>query len=196
MNHGTLHHLVIHKKVEDVFEEEAAWEERPRETDDSDEQSDEDDEAAVDKEPVCKPPPVPAAPPPAGHLMEYTIKDEAERVCGTIKVDLKRSQFNAHCCELGGAGRKDHRTSTMKECRANRTSAKRPLGYLIQWLRQGCAYENREDHKLSSMLITYDDRVECRRWLREQAELLPLLRQEAEWLGLAWAGAATVVEDT
>ena len=82
----------------------------------------------------------------------------------------------------------------MNERRRSRVYTKRPLGYLVQWLRQGYCYENRNDHKLSAMVITFEDQRLCRDWMRGQVALENLLKQEAEWLGLAWTGPATVAE--
>ena len=140
------------------------------------------------------------APPPKigqipGHLDSYAIDDADGVHIGIIKVDKKHKSFNAHCCQLGGASCNDHRTLTVKECRLNRVYSKRLLGFLVQWLRQGHCYANREDHKLSTMVITPEDQRDCREWLRGQPALENLLVQEAEWLGLAWTGHATVRED-
>ena len=103
---------------------------------------------------------------------------------GHIKVDRRRHQFNAHCYCLGpGSSQapKDHRTASMPECRMNRVAAKKPLAFLVQWLRQGNAYDTRVDHRDSHMLITKDDRQACRDWLLAQDELVEMLQLEAEW---------------
>ena len=141
-----------------------------------------------------------SAPPPKigqipGHLDSYAIDDADGVHIGIIKVDKKHKSFNAHCCQLGGADCRDHRTLSVKECRLNRVYSKRLLGFLVQWLRQGHCYVNREDHKLSTMVISPEDQRECREWLRAQPALENLLVQEAEWLDLAWTGPATVSED-
>ncbi len=121
------------------------------------------------------------------------------RSIGSIKVDEKRKQFNAHCCQLGQPGStQDHRTETMPECRMNRKASSKPLGFLVQWLRQADAFSSHDDHLTSNLLITLEERRVCRRWLQNQAEtdpgILHLLRKEAEFLGLPWIGVATVVE--
>ena len=67
----------------------------------------------------------------AGALLDFAIAD-----IGYVKVDVRRRQFNAHCKHLGPP-RKVHRTPTCKECRKNVVSSKKPLGVLVQWLRQG-----------------------------------------------------------
>ncbi len=86
----------------------------------------------------------------------------------------------------------------MPECRMNRQAASKVLGFLVQWLRQAHAYLNHDDHMLSHLLITLEERRVCRRWLQEQAEtdpgILHMLQKEAEFLGLPWTGVATVVE--
>ena len=128
------------------------------------------------------------------YLAEYVITDEMGTFIGTIKVDKIRKQFNAHCCQLGPPAIHDHRTRTTPECRLNRVATKRPLGYLIQWLRQSSAFHDREEHRLSAELITRADRDRCRQWLRETPELEDLMKQEAEWNGLAWEGPGTVGE--
>ena len=130
-----------------------------------------------------------------GHLDQYAIDDADGIHIGIIKVDKKSKSFNAHCCQLGAFGCKDHRTLTVKECRLNRDHKKRLLGFLVQWLRQGHCYDDRKDHKLSTMVITSEDQRVCRDWLRGQGALENLLKQEAEWLGLAWTGPATVAEN-
>ena len=117
---------------------------------------------------------------------------------GSIKIDRRRKQFNAHCCMLGNGALKDHRTATMAECRMNRRFASKPLGFLVQWLRQGFAYDSREDHRDSASIISMIERRECREWLQQEAEvddkMLMMLKLEAEWLDLHWTGVATVVE--
>ena len=86
----------------------------------------------------------------------------------------------------------------MPECRTNRKAASRPLGFLVQWLRQGYAYLSHEDHMASQCIIDREDRRRCRQWLQEQApvdpSILHLLQKEAEFLGLAWEGVQTVTD--
>ena len=138
---------------------------------------------------------VASAPHLPASMRDFTITDEDGQRIGVIKADLKRQQFNAHCCQLGQLGaRRDHRTPTMPECRMNRVGKKQPLGFLVQWLRQGAAYIDRKDHKDSAMIISFDDRKECRLWLQGRGEMCDLLRYEAEWSGVAWAGPDSVQE--
>jgi hypothetical protein len=125
----------------------------------------------------------------------WPIHDEVGTYIGFIKVDRLREQFNAHCCQLGPPGAHDHRTATTRECRINRMATKKPLGYLIQWLRQANAYDCRDDHRDSGLLISRAEQVTCRDWLRGQEALQPLLQHEAAWNGLAWRGVDTVTED-
>jgi hypothetical protein len=105
---------------------------------------------------------------------------------GWVKIDLRNRQFNAHCncLDVDGPNRRDHRTPTMPECRKNRKMKKAPLGFLIQWLRMGSFFEDRKDHKDSDMIITYQDRCECREWLKAQPDLQHLLQLEADALGV------------
>lgn len=127
-------------------------------------------------------------------LHEYAITDGMDNFIGVIKVDLLRKAFNAHCCQLGAPALHDHRTPTMNECRLHRVGTKKPLGYLVQWLRQGSAFDTRDDHKDSAELITPDERENCRQWLRDRPAYEDLLKYEAEWMGLAWNGMGTVQE--
>lgn len=88
----------------------------------------------------------------------------------------------------------------MAECRVNRKVGARskPLGFLVQWLRQSHAFATHASHMESCLIINADDRRECRQWLRRQAEtnpaILDLLKYEAEFLGLPWIGVNTVDE--
>ena len=128
-------------------------------------------------------------------MQEYAITDETSNFIGVIKVDLLRKAFSAHCCQLGAPALHDHRTATMQECRLHRVGTQKPLGYLVQWLRQGSAFDTRDDHKDSAMLITPDERENCRQWLRDRPAYEDLLKYEAEWNGLAWNGMGTVQEE-
>ena len=161
---------------------------------DTDTSADEDQDDAGEHAAGGADDPPPKMGPLPGHLDQYAIDDADGSHIGIIKVDKVHKSFNAHCCQLGGCGCKDHRTPTVKECRLNRDHKKRPLGFLVQWLRQGYCYENRNDHKLSVMVITSEDQRLCRDWMHRQVALENLLKQEAEWLGLAWTGPATVAE--
>ena len=112
---------------------------------------------------------------------------------GFIVLDRKRKQFNAHCAcrgkaspeglAIGDSPPKDHTTATMPVCRTNVVGNKRPLGMLVQWLRQGRAFDTRKEHLDSRRIITKAERVECRAWVRAQPALLPLLQCEKEWCG-------------
>jgi hypothetical protein len=138
----------------------------------------------------------PAAASYQGSLDEYLITNEDGQYIGRVKVDRRRKQFNAHCCQLGLPCPKDHRTASTAECRLNRKCDKCPqLAFLVQWLRQSVAYNDRGDHRDSAIIINREDRGNCREWLHQQVELEPLLRIEAEFLGLEWHGVATVVEE-
>jgi len=68
----------------------------------------------------------------AQQLLDVRIMDQwGDRPIGSIKIDVKRKQFNAHCLQLGQPGSTcDHRTITMPECRLNRkvTASNKPLG--------------------------------------------------------------------
>ena len=127
-------------------------------------------------------------------LAEFPIEDQFGNNIGFIKLDRLRHQFNAHCCQLGGSKPKDHRTAATPACRCNRTALKKPLGFLIQWLRQSEAFDNRGEHRESEGLITLELRRECRDWLRGRPELEPLMIFEAVWNGLVWRGPHTVEE--
>lgn len=65
-------------------------------------------------------------------LFDIRIMDEwGDTPIGSIKIDEKRKQLNAHCRQLGQPGSScDHRTVTMPECRVNRkvTASNKPLG--------------------------------------------------------------------
>lgn len=126
--------------------------------------------------------------------------DDGESI-GIIKINAKQKQFNAHCCQLGQPGScQDHRTPTMPECRMNRKAraGSKPLGFLVQWLKQAHAFTNHADHMISHLLISAEERREGRKWLRRQAEIDPnillLLQKEAEFIGLPWIGVGTVDE--
>eukprot|EP00974_Lingulodinium_polyedra_P102596 9935118-Lingulodinium_polyedra.AAC.1 len=73
----------------------------------------------------------------------------------------------------------------MPECRMNRVGRKKPLAFLVQWLRQGPIFESREEHRDSQGIINKEDELRCRRWLLEPAQkhLRPLLEVEAKWSG-------------
>ena len=132
---------------------------------------------------------------PKQNLPEFVIRDEMDNFIGVIKVDLVRKSFNAHCCQLGPPAIHDHRTPTMPECRLNRVGTKKPLGYLIQWLRQSSAFDDREEHKGSADLINRADRVRCREWLRGEPSLERIMQYEAEWNDMEWSGPGTVKEE-
>ena len=126
----------------------------------------------------------------------FQIIDEDRGCIGRIKVNRRQKQFNAHCCQLGPPYPKDHRTEKTPECRINRQSSHVPqLAFLVQWLRQSPAFANRGDHLASTIIIDAEDRRECREWLCRQPLLEPLLRFEAEFLGLEWHGVETVREN-
>jgi hypothetical protein len=79
------------------------------------------------------------------NLKEVKILDEWGDACvGTIRIDEKRKQFYAYCCQLGQLGKYDHRTGTMTECRLNRkpTAKSKYLGQqvpsLLHNLKSGC----------------------------------------------------------
>jgi len=113
-------------------------------------------------------------------LLIYPIEE-----VGEIRVDVARKQFNAHCHCLGQSPeRKAHRTAKTRASRINSAAQKAPLALLIQWLRLGPCYDNRKDHKDSSLIITESDRLECRRWMCQQPELQELVAFEAEWNGV------------
>ena len=132
------------------------------------------------------------------HLDDIIITDEHGTVVGSIKIDRIRYQFNAHCCQLGPPHIQDHRTLQGTPCRLNRVAAKKPLGFLIQWLRDSEAYANRKLHKDSQMMISAADCSRCREWLQVAAQTDPqlekLLRCEAEFLGVDWVGFDTIKE--
>ena len=132
--------------------------------------------------------------------MDVRILDEwGEASIGSIKIDFRHRQFNAHCCQLGQPGSvQNHTTPTMSECRTNRRAPSKPLGELVMWLRQSVAFPNHAYHLTSARIISRDDRRMCRRWLQEQAAVDPailyLLQREAEFIGLEWTGVRTVEE--
>ena len=115
----------------------------------------------------------------AQSLLEFSIGTH-----GAIKVDLRRKQFNAHCNCLGqpeAPAGKDHRTETTNECRTNSVAAKRPLAFLVAWLRLGFCFDNRSDHLAAKGIITNNDIEDARKWLQEQPELKDLLDYENLW---------------
>ena len=135
------------------------------------------------------------------HLQSVRILDEWGGECiGTIRIDEQRRQLYAYCRHLGGPGCKDHRTATTVECRLNRkpNAKTKPVGQLVQWLRQSHAFTTREDHLRSVACITPDDMTICRQWIREQAltdpGMLHLLEREASFMGVPWHGIDTVQE--
>ena len=102
---------------------------------------------------------------------------------GIIKIDRKHKSCNAHCsCRTPHC---DHRTETMPECRMNRKGHKKPVAFLVQWLRQGHCFSSHEEHLESQGIITTADELTCRHWLLDpaQKDLRPLLELEAKWSG-------------
>ena len=102
---------------------------------------------------------------------------------GIIKIDRKHKSFNAYCSCL--APPCDHRTKTTPECRMNRVGRKKPVAFLVQWLRQGHCFSSRDEHLQSQGIIKPADELTCRHWLLDPAQkhLRPLLEMEAAWSG-------------
>jgi hypothetical protein len=137
----------------------------------------------------------------AQSLKAVRIPDEWCDVCvGTIRIDEQRKQFYAYCCHLGQSGNHDHRTATMTECRLNRKPIAKStyLGQQVQWLRQSHAFVDRASHLDSVECITLEERIRCRRWMRDRAltdpGMLHLLQRVASFLGVPWHGVDTVQE--
>ena len=55
---------------------------------------------------------------------------------------------------------------------------KKPLSFLIAWLRDGIFWDSHESHMEGRYLIKRDERVEARRWAHAQPHLADLLEQE------------------
>ena len=126
---------------------------------------------------------------PSGHRPTFVIENY-----GHIAIDVDKKQFDAHCYCLGPGSQqapKDHRTDTQRECRLCRAGAKQPMAFLVQWLRQGHAFDCRVDHRDSQGLITQEERQDCRDWLLEQEDFVELLEREADW---SEEGALVTVE--
>ena len=63
----------------------------------------------------------------------------------------------------------------------NRAAAKRPLGILIQWLRQGFCFDSHEEHLESAKIITDEEVATCRAWMMGQPHLAHLASMESQW---------------
>ena len=73
---------------------------------------------------------------------------------------------------------------------------KKPLGFLIAWLREGILWDTHDKHMESRILIKRDDRVEARQWAHAQPHLADLLEQENKWSdGKARLDAAGNIEE-
>jgi hypothetical protein len=98
---------------------------------------------------------------------------------GSIKIDRKRKQLNAHCPH------KLHFTEATQKCTLNRKCIKAPIGMLVAWIRIGHVFLNRPDHLDSVGILSLSERQEAREWAESQPALLPLLEFEAECLGVS-----------
>jgi hypothetical protein len=145
---------------------------------------------------VLMPAPIPVEPMPDvcvsrdKHLIVFTIE-----ALGSIRVNTHKKQFDAHCSCLGqetapGIFNQDHRTAKTPVCTLNRMAAKKPLGFLLAWLRLGPIYTSRADHLDISKFegfITISERRNAREWLETHAP--ELVEIEA-----AWNEVETVIE--
>ena len=114
---------------------------------------------------------------------------------GFIVIDAKYKRFEAHCGCFGAESTylvhcpwcpvKDHRTATIPLCTMQRVGTKRPLGFLVAWLREGYLWDSHAKHLEGRVLIKREQRIEARTWLEGKPEMAALLEQEKLWCGEA-----------
>ena len=64
-----------------------------------------------------------------------------------------------------------------------RVGSKRPLGFLIAWLRDGHLWESHATHLEGRLIIKFEHRKDARSWAEKQPHLAELLEQEKKWCG-------------
>ena len=112
---------------------------------------------------------------------------------GYIVLDEKNQRFEAQCGCIGSESAytveepwlrvQDHSTDTQPVCRLHRIGSKRPLGFLIVWLREGYLWHSHAQHLEGRRTIRLADRRKARDWLEGQTGFEPLLEAEKKWCG-------------